>query len=160
MSEARVWASILSGLYCLYEKSYIPLWCKECQRLLVPKRNVISRRRIFRESTSINRTFAFTVPQQYSWRANGYHIWTQQSLGFYLNLISLQENVFFWKVVIFPFRFFPRWKWYFRSNHDWKFSFLIPDGISGKKSTILRILREYSQILQLVLRILKCTLVP
>ena len=70
---------------------------------------------------------------------------------------SARKRVF-WKVVNFPFRFFPRWKWYFRSNHDWKFSFLVPDGISGKKSTVLRILREYSQILQLVPRILKCTL--
>ena len=71
---------------------------------------------------------------------------------------SARKSVF-WKVVNFPSRFFPRWKWYFRSNYDWKFSFLIPDGIPGKKSTISRILREYLQILQLVPRILKCTLV-
>ena len=61
---------------------------------------------------------------------------------------SARKSVF-WKVVNFPSHFFPQWKWYFRSNYDWKFSFLIPDGISGKKSIILRILREYQQILQL-----------
>ena len=71
----------------------------------------------------------------------------------------LARKSVFWKVPNFPSRFFPRWKWYFPSNHDWKFSFLIPDGIPGKKSTISRILREYSQILQLVPRILKCTLI-
>ena len=71
--------------------------------------------------------------------------------------LSSRKSVF-WKLVNFPSHFFPQWKWYFRSNNDWKFSFLIPEGMSGTKSTILRLLREYSQILQLVPRILKCTL--
>ena len=71
---------------------------------------------------------------------------------------SARKSVFR-KVVNFPSRFFPRWKWYFRSNYDWKISFLTPDGISGKKSTISRISREYLHILQLVPPILKCTLV-
>ena len=71
----------------------------------MPKRNVISRRWIFRESTSITRTFAFTIPQQYSWRANEWHIWTQQSLGFHLSPISLQEKVFFEKSQILLYVF-------------------------------------------------------
>ena len=71
----------------------------------------------------------------------------------------LARNSVFWKFPNFHSRFFSQRKLYVRSNYDWKFSFLIPDGIPGKKSTTLRILREYSQILQLVPRILKCTLV-
>ena len=74
-----------------------------------------------------------------------------------------EPNFSAWKIVFqevpnFPSHFFPRWKWYFRSNHDWKFSFPNPDWICGEKSVISSTLGEYSQILQLVPRILKCTL--
>ena len=74
-----------------------------------------------------------------------------------------EPNFSAWKIVFqevpnFPSHFFPRWKWYFCSNHDWKFSFPNPDWICGEKSVISSTLGEYSQILQLVPRILKCTL--
>ena len=121
----------------------------------MPKRNIFSRRSIFWESTSIALTYPATI----------FMVGKRVT---YLNSakpkLSSEPSFFarksvFWKVPHFASRLFPRWKWYFRSNYDWKFSFLIPDGIPGKKSTILRILRENSQILQLVPRILKCTLV-
>ena len=75
-----------------------------------------------------------------------------------------EPNFSAWKIVFqevpnFPSHFFPRWKWYFCSNHDWKFSFPNPDWICGEKSVISSTLGEYSQILQLVPRILKCTLI-
>ena len=74
-----------------------------------------------------------------------------------------EPNFSAWKIVFqevpnFPSHFFPRWKWYFCLNHDWKSSFPNPDWICGEKSVISSTLGEYSQILQLVPRILKCTL--
>ena len=75
-----------------------------------------------------------------------------------------EPNFSAWKIVFqevpnFPSHFFPRWKWYFCSNHDWKFSFPNPDWICGEKSVISSTLGEYSQVLQLVPHILKRTLV-